>query len=99
MGRRRAQHRSGARRRCLRGAGQAERSGRSLHLPCGCPRSVQRHLKDGPKMNLLGKLSWAAIPFDQPIVMGATAFMGLFAAFILGWITLRRAWPYLWNEW
>ena len=28
-------------------------------------------------MNLLGKLSWSAIPFDQPIIMGATAFMVL----------------------
>ena len=26
-------------------------------------------------MNLLGKLSWSAIPFDQPIVMGATGGM------------------------
>ena len=23
-------------------------------------------------MNLLGKLTWSAIPFDQPIVMGAS---------------------------
>ena len=29
-------------------------------------------------MNLLGRISWSAIPFDQPIIMGATAFMGLF---------------------
>ena len=25
-------------------------------------------------MNLLGKLSWDAIPFDQPIVMGASTY-------------------------
>ena len=25
-------------------------------------------------MNLLGKVSWDAIPFDQPIIMGASAF-------------------------
>ena len=28
-------------------------------------------------MNLLGKLSWDAIPFDQPIIMGASAGMVL----------------------
>ena len=28
-------------------------------------------------MNLLGKLSWSAIPFDEPIIMGASAFMVL----------------------
>ncbi|WP_280155883.1 cytochrome o ubiquinol oxidase subunit I [Piscinibacter sp. XHJ-5] len=50
-------------------------------------------------MNLLGNLSWAAIPFDQPIIMGATAGMGLLVAFVLGWVTYKRAWPYLWSEW
>jgi cytochrome o ubiquinol oxidase subunit 1 len=50
-------------------------------------------------MNLLGNLSWAAIPFDQPIIMGATAFMGLLVAGVLGWVTHKRAWPYLWKEW
>src|SRR5260221_10043928 len=50
-------------------------------------------------MNLLGKLTWSAIPFDQPIVMGATAFMVVLMVSVLGWITLKRAWPYLWNEW
>jgi cytochrome o ubiquinol oxidase subunit 1 len=50
-------------------------------------------------MNLLGNLSWAAIPFDQPIIMGATAFMGLLVAGVLGWVTHKRAWAYLRNEW
>jgi len=50
-------------------------------------------------MNLLGKLSWAAIPFNQPIIMGASAFMGLLVACVLGWVTYRRAWSYLWREW
>ncbi len=50
-------------------------------------------------MNWLGKLSWSAIPLDQPIIMGATAFMALFIVFILGWITLKGHWAYLWDEW
>ncbi len=50
-------------------------------------------------MRLLGNLSWAAIPFDQPIIMGASAFMGLLVAAVAGWVTTKRAWPYLWNEW
>jgi cytochrome o ubiquinol oxidase subunit 1 len=53
----------------------------------------------GKTMNLLGKLSWNAVPLDQPIIMGATAFMVLFVALILGWITVKRMWPYLWCEW
>ncbi|MEI9424135.1 cytochrome o ubiquinol oxidase subunit I [Mesorhizobium sp. Cs1299R1N1] len=50
-------------------------------------------------MNLLGKLSWDAIPFDQPIVMGASAVMGLAVLVVLSWVTLKGHWPYLWREW
>jgi cytochrome o ubiquinol oxidase subunit 1 len=50
-------------------------------------------------MNLLGKLSWSAIPFDQPIVMGATAVMILGVAFVVGWVVLKGYLPYLWREW
>ena len=50
-------------------------------------------------MNLLGKLSWSAIPFDQPIVMGASGGMILAILLILSWITLKGYWPYLWREW
>src|SRR5712672_137260 len=50
-------------------------------------------------MNLFGKLSWTAIPFDQPIVMIASALMILAIALVLGWVTLKGHWPYLWREW
>jgi cytochrome o ubiquinol oxidase subunit I len=50
-------------------------------------------------MNLLGKLNWSAIPFDQPIIMGATAFMVLAVVSLLGWVTLSGYLPYLWREW
>src|SRR5262245_51718401 len=50
-------------------------------------------------MNLLGKLSWSAIPFDQPIVMGASAGMILGIGSVLGWVMLKGYAPYLWREW
>jgi cytochrome o ubiquinol oxidase subunit 1 len=50
-------------------------------------------------MSLLGKLTWSAIPFDNPIEMGASAGMVLAIAFVLAWITLKGYWPYLWREW
>ena len=50
-------------------------------------------------MNLLGKLSLSAIPLDQPIIMGATAFMVLLVGGILGRVTLKGYWSYLWREW
>jgi len=50
-------------------------------------------------MNLLGKLSWSAIPFDQPIVMGASGGMILGIVLVLAWVTLKGYVPYLWREW
>jgi cytochrome o ubiquinol oxidase subunit I len=50
-------------------------------------------------VNLLGKLDWSAIPFDQPIIMAASALMVLSIGAILGWITFKGYWPYLWREW
>jgi cytochrome o ubiquinol oxidase subunit 1 len=48
---------------------------------------------------MLGKLSWAAIPFDQPIPLVAAAFVGLVIIGVLAWITLKGWLPYLWQEW
>ena len=50
-------------------------------------------------MNLLGKLDWNAIPLHEPIIMGATAFMVLVVVAVLGFITMKGAWLYLWREW
>jgi len=50
-------------------------------------------------MNLLGKLDWSAIPFDQPIIMGASGMVVLGVVIVLGWVTLKGYWPYLWREW
>jgi cytochrome o ubiquinol oxidase subunit I len=47
----------------------------------------------------LGRLTWSAIPFDQPIVMFATALMVLFIVSVVGWVTLKGWAPYLWREW
>jgi cytochrome o ubiquinol oxidase subunit 1 len=46
-----------------------------------------------------GKLSWAAIPFDQPIVMGASAIVALAITGVLGWVLSKGYLPYLWKEW
>jgi cytochrome o ubiquinol oxidase subunit 1 len=48
---------------------------------------------------MLGKLSWAAIPFDQPIPLGAAALVGVVIIGVLAWITLKGWLPYLWQEW
>jgi cytochrome o ubiquinol oxidase subunit 1 len=50
-------------------------------------------------MNLLGNLSWSAIPFDQPIIIGTAGVVGLGIVLVLGWVTLKGYVPYLWREW
>ncbi|CDX52077.1 cytochrome o ubiquinol oxidase subunit I [Mesorhizobium plurifarium] len=50
-------------------------------------------------MTMLGKLDWSAIPFDQPIPLGAALVVFLAAAAVLVWITVKGYWPYLWREW
>jgi cytochrome o ubiquinol oxidase subunit 1 len=48
---------------------------------------------------MLGKLTWSAIPFDQPIplVTGAVVLVVILA--VLVWIVLAGHLPYLWREW
>jgi cytochrome o ubiquinol oxidase subunit 1 len=48
---------------------------------------------------MLGKLNWAAIPFNQPIPLAAAAVVGLVIIGVLAWVTLKGWLPYLWQEW
>ncbi len=48
---------------------------------------------------LFGKLTLESIPFHNPIIMGAGAFMGLIVLAALGSITYYKKWGYLWKEW
>ncbi|MEJ2380190.1 MAG: cbb3-type cytochrome c oxidase subunit I, partial [Gammaproteobacteria bacterium] len=48
---------------------------------------------------MLGKLTLADIPYQNPIIMGGVGLMLLVAAVVLGFITYRRKWTYLWREW
>src|SRR5882762_493741 len=48
---------------------------------------------------MLGKLSWAAIPYNQPIPMAASLMVIVGALFVLGLVTWKGWWPYLWREW
>ena len=50
-------------------------------------------------MNMLGKLSWSAIPFDQPIPLIAAALVGVVLVAVLGWVVVKGHLPYLWKEW
>ena len=48
---------------------------------------------------MLGKLTWAAIPFDQPIPLFAGAIVGFAILCVLVYVALKGWAPYLWHEW
>jgi cytochrome o ubiquinol oxidase subunit 1 len=48
---------------------------------------------------MLGKLTWAAIPFDEPIPLIAAGVVGLVILGVLGLIVIKGWLPYLWREW
>ncbi len=48
---------------------------------------------------MLGKLSWEAIPLNQPIPLFAAGIVGVVIFCTLALITLKGWLPYLWREW
>jgi cytochrome o ubiquinol oxidase subunit 1 len=48
---------------------------------------------------MFGKLTWAAIPFNEPIPLVTSIFVILIIFGIVGGITKKGYWPYLWREW
>src|SRR3984893_8740584 len=48
---------------------------------------------------MLGKLSWHAIPLEQPIPMIASGVVALAILGVLGWVVIKGHLPYLWREW
>src|SRR5213076_3103258 len=47
---------------------------------------------------MFGKLTWAAIPFDQPIPLITSLVIVVAIAAIAIWVWRKGWWPYLWNE-
>ncbi len=50
-------------------------------------------------MNFFGKLTWAAIPLDQPIPMVASGVVALGIVSVLAYVFAKGWFPYLWREW
>src|SRR6202048_200311 len=48
---------------------------------------------------MLGKLTWAAVPLDQPIPMIASGVVALAILAVLAWVVVKGHLPYLWREW
>src|SRR5690349_9386888 len=50
-------------------------------------------------MNLLGKLTWQAIPLEEPLPLFSGAVVLVVIIAILAWVVIRGYLPYLWREW
>ena len=48
---------------------------------------------------MLGKLTWDAIPFSQPIPLVTGIVVVLIVCGVVGFVTLKGYVPYLWREW
>jgi cytochrome o ubiquinol oxidase subunit I len=48
---------------------------------------------------MLGKLTWAAIPLNEPLPLVSGAVVVIIILAILAFITVKGWWPYLWREW
>ena len=48
---------------------------------------------------MLGRLTWAAIPFNEPLPLISGAAVVIVVLVVLGIITVKGWWPYLWREW
>jgi cytochrome o ubiquinol oxidase subunit 1 len=53
----------------------------------------------GRGTEMFGKLSWDAIPWDQPIPLVAGSVVVLVVLAILVWVVVKGHLPYLWREW
>src|SRR5208283_361550 len=48
---------------------------------------------------MFGKLTWDAIPFDQPIPLAAGGIVIVVILGVVAFVTLKGCVPYLWREW
>ncbi|PXA84229.1 cytochrome o ubiquinol oxidase subunit I [Caulobacter sp. D4A] len=48
---------------------------------------------------IFGRLTWDAIPFHEPILLGTFAMVALGGITVLAALTYFKVWGYLWREW
>src|SRR5690349_11976501 len=77
----------------------SSRSSRSSCRPGRARKTPTGTYPHGRSPSMFGKLTWSAIPFDQPIPLFAAAIVGVVIIGVLALITLKGWLPYLWREW
>src|SRR6185312_310006 len=62
-------------------------------------RSAPPRIPRPTEASMFGKLSWSAIPIDQPIPMVASGVVAIVIIGVLVWVFVKGWFPYLWQEW
>ena len=79
----------------------AVRGHRDPEAPAGAGAADAGAAAQSPPAELMmfGKLTWDAIPLDQPIPLIAAAVVALAILAVLVWVVVKGYLPYLWHEW
>src|SRR6516164_4324238 len=64
-----------------------------------CRRGLASAAASGGRLNMLGRLSWDAIPFNELLPLLSGAVVGIVILAVLVTVTIKGWWPYLWREW
>src|SRR6202171_831660 len=82
-------------RTCSSASSTRQRRETATRLPAqpGAHRHCRREVE------MLGRLSWAAIPFNEPLPLISAAVVAIVVLAILVTITVKGWLPYLWREW
>src|ERR1700682_4145070 len=82
-------------RTCSSASSTRQRRETATRLPAqpGAHRHCRREVE------MLGRLSWAAIPFNEPLPLISAAVVGIVVLAVLVTITVKGWLPYLWREW
>src|SRR5262245_63741324 len=67
---------------------------RETRVSAGLPR---RYITR--EVDMLGKLTWDAIPFNEPLPLISMAVVLIVILAVLGLVTVKGWWPYLWRDW
>src|SRR5262249_13524774 len=75
------------------------RPSRSPRVPPPTSDAADPRFIHGRRAEMLGKLTWDAIPWDQPIPLAAGSVVLLVILGILATVAVKGYVPYLWREW
>src|SRR6266481_8581190 len=75
------------------------RRGRVHPAEAAACRFAPQEPSDQEQSDMLGKLTWNAIPWDQPIPLVAGSAVFSIAIAVVAWVVLKGHLPYLWREW